>query len=853
MEVSRNLKKLSSKADKNKLLEDVFNAMSEGVIVIDLDHTIVEANPAALQLFGRKKEELVGSKCYEISHGKSEPCRDVPCTIKEVLEKGEVRGLTHEHIKGSGEVWISELSATPLRDESGDIIGVVEINRDITLQKRTEKEIEHLNNVLRAINEIGRVMAREENASTIFKKVCETLHRVRGYKMVWIGLLKEDSKEVVPVAKAGVEEGYLEKVRITYDDSETGRGPTGMAIKTRKPQIMRDIPRDPRYKPWREEAMKRGYISSAAVPLVYGERVYGALNVYSDSSEVFTSEEIELLMRVGEELAFALKAIEDKDRKKEAERAAKVRSAQHAVVARIGELFLGGADIKALMQEAVELVARALEAEFCKILWLEGDRLRLVAGVGWPEGLVGKATVSAGRESQAGYTLHIRKPVIVEDLGSEKRFKAPVLLREHGIVSGMSVPMIYRDKIYGVMGVHSRRRRRFTSVDVDFLQSVANIITAAVERRRTEMALEESRKKLQGFFREMKSILQTVPAAVLTTSSDGEVNFFNRRAMEYLEKSEKEIMGTKIWEHFREAQVEAKVGELLRSKAGREPVTLETTLPSGRTVQLSLSAMRGNSGEVEGLVISFVDITQLKEAREKLERAYEELKEIDELKSNIIANVSHELRTPITIAKGFIELAAIEDDDEERRNELMSAIAALHRLNDIVEDLLQVATISRGDLGMHKKRVSLVEIVNSAVKEKEGEARKKNVRMEVDFAYDGDIVADAIKLKRVILNLLDNAIKFNRTGGETRVRVSREGEWVKIAVSDTGIGIPEDRLDEIFKPLTQLDPSPTRRYGGTGTGLAVAKRIIETHGGKIWVESEVGKGTTVYFMLPVGG
>jgi PAS domain S-box-containing protein len=853
MEVHEDLKKLPSKAERSEFLEDVFNAMGEGVIVIDLDYTIIEANPAALELFGRKGEELIGRKCYKVAHGKSEPCKDVPCTIEGVLEKGEVKGLIHEHIKGSGEPWTSEISATPLRDKGGKIIGIVEINRDVTFQKRAEKEIEHLNSVLKAINEINSAITREKDANTLFKKVCETLHRVRGYKMVWVGLVKEDTKEVVPVAKAGIEEGYLESVRITYDDSETGMGPTGMAIKTKKPQVMRDIPNDPRFKPWREEALKRGYISSVSVPLVYGDRVYGALSVYSDTSEVFTEEEIKLLMRVSEDLAFALKAIEDEEKKRQAEKAARRRAAQHAVVARVGELFLSGAEIERLMQEAVELVAKAMNAEFCKILWLEGDKLRLVAGVGWRDGVVGKATVSTGIESQAGYTLQIRKPVIVEDLTKEKRFRAPALLLEHGIVSGISVPMVYGDKVYGVMGVHSKRRRRFTSADVDFLQSVANMITAAVERRRAEVILEESRRKLQDFFRELESIVHTVPAAVLTTNGDGLINFFNRRAMAYLEKSEREILGTSIGEHFMEAQVEETVRKLLSGEVADEPVTMEATLHSGKTVQLSLSAMRDENGSVEGVVASFVDITPLKEAQQKLERAYKELKEIDELKSNIIANVSHELRTPITIAKGFIELAMMEDDEEERRSELKSAVGALHRLNDIVEDLIEVASIQRGDLTLEKKRLSIAEMISLVVKEKEKLAKEKNVKVELELAYEGEIVADPIKLKRVILNLLDNAIKFNRTGGEVRVRVSKENGWVKIAVSDTGIGIPKDRLEDIFKPLTQLDPSPTRRYGGTGTGLAVAKRIIEAHGGKIWVESELGKGSTFYVLLPVEG
>jgi signal transduction histidine kinase len=244
---------------------------------------------------------------------------------------------------------------------------------------------------------------------------------------------------------------------------------------------------------------------------------------------------------------------------------------------------------------------------------------------------------------------------------------------------------------------------------------------------------------------------------------------------------------------------------------------------------------------------------EIAQAHERLQHAYEELREIDELKSNIIANVSHELRTPITIAKGFIELAMMEEDENERRDELKSAVKALYRLNDIVEDLIQVAKIQRGDLTLQQKRVSLAEMVSSAVKEKEKMAGEKNVKIEVELDYDGEIVADPIKLKRVILNLLDNAIKFNRTGGEVRVRVSKENGWVKIAVSDTGIGIPKDRLEDIFKPLTQLDPSPTRRYGGTGTGLAVARYIVEAHKGKIWVESGLGKGTTFYMVLPIEG
>ncbi|RLG56533.1 MAG: hypothetical protein DRN88_04150 [Candidatus Hydrothermarchaeota archaeon] len=113
------------------------------------------------------------------------------------------------------------------------------------------------------------------------------------------------------------------------------------------------------------------------------------------------------------------------------------------------------------------------------------------------------------------------------------------------------------------------------------------------------------------------------------------------------------------------------------------------------------------------------------------------------------------------------------------------------------------------------------------------------------------VKGDKIEIMRVILNLLDNAIKFNKKNGKVTIKVEKENDIAKVSVIDTGVGIPRDKIDDIFKPLTQLDPKATRKYGGTGTGLAVAKKIIEMHGSKIKVKSEMGKGSEFYFMLPL--
>jgi PAS domain S-box-containing protein len=179
-----------------------------------------------------------------------------------------------------------------------------------------------------------------------------------------------------------------------------------------------------------------------------------------------------------------------------AEAEIKARAREQAAVAELGQKALAGESLPRLLQDAVSLVARTLEVELCKVLELapEGDVLRLRAGVGWKDGYVGRATVGVGMESQAGYTLASKEPVIVEDLPTETRFHGPPLLYEHGVVSGMSVTIPGSEGPFGVLGAHSTKRRAFSLDDVHFMQAVANVIAAAIERARTEKALAESER-----------------------------------------------------------------------------------------------------------------------------------------------------------------------------------------------------------------------------------------------------------------------------------------------------------------------------------------------------------------------
>jgi signal transduction histidine kinase len=239
----------------------------------------------------------------------------------------------------------------------------------------------------------------------------------------------------------------------------------------------------------------------------------------------------------------------------------------------------------------------------------------------------------------------------------------------------------------------------------------------------------------------------------------------------------------------------------------------------------------------------------------ELRRALERLSELNELKANLISNVSHELRTPLAHIKGYIELLT-DGQLGELSAEQTSALAVVRRATDrlgrLIEDLIEFSTASRTGLTLNLNPVELPQLIEQAVERSRPKAAKAGVELaaHVEDALPSPM-ADGERLLWVLHQLLDNAIKFTPDGGKVRVAARADGRAVQLSVTDTGIGIPRERIDELFEPFHQLDGSPTRRYGGTGLGLALVRLILDAHGAPINLESTVGEGTRVTFSLPL--
>ena len=246
---------------------------------------------------------------------------------------------------------------------------------------------------------------------------------------------------------------------------------------------------------------------------------------------------------------------------------------------------------------------------------------------------------------------------------------------------------------------------------------------------------------------------------------------------------------------------------------------------------------------------------RVSERTSELKAALARLTELNQLKTNLISNVSHELRTPLAHIKGYVELLEEEElgDLTLEQGKAMTVISrATVRLGQLIEDLIAFSTASKEGMELKLEPVSLVDLARDIIDRSKPKAAQEGVklRMSIDKGIP-KIQVDIEKFSWVLYQLLDNAIKFTPEGGSAKLWAEHISGIVTVAVSDTGIGIPSGDIDDVFQPFHQLDGSATRRFGGTGLGLALVKQIVEAHGSNIIAESMEKKGSTFRFDLPI--
>jgi len=244
---------------------------------------------------------------------------------------------------------------------------------------------------------------------------------------------------------------------------------------------------------------------------------------------------------------------------------------------------------------------------------------------------------------------------------------------------------------------------------------------------------------------------------------------------------------------------------------------------------------------------------RVKERTIELERALSKLSELSTLKSNFVANISHELRTPLTHLKGYMNLLLAQDLGK-LENDQVQALTVMSRSTDrlerLIEELIMFSTMERGEFEMNIAPFYFSDLCKAVAGQVSAKAQEREIHLLIECAQDLPLImADQEKIQYCVGQLLDNAIKFTPPGGSVTLNAEREEKLVRISVIDTGIGISPERQEEIFEPFHQLDSSSTRKFAGTGLGLALVRKILEAHGTVLHLNSQPGKGTQFAFVL----
>jgi|GEM_PF-3593974 PAS domain S-box-containing protein len=361
--------------------------------------------------------------------------------------------------------------------------------------------------------------------------------------------------------------------------------------------------------------------------------------------------------------------------------------------------------------------------------------------------------------------------------------------------------------------------------------------------------------------------------AIVTMDSKGLITTWNPQAEVIFGYSRDEAIGQRLVElivppRFRERHEKGLEHFLITEEGVMINRQIETTAmrKNGEEFPVEMSVSPARSGDDYVFIAMIRDITERKKVEEEIQRSYQELEKAIEraesasrAKSEFLANMSHEIRTPLNAIIGMTELSLDMASSPEQREYLKVVLSNSESLLALINDILDVSKIEAGKMELEEHTFDLKELVESVAEVLGVKAREKGLELlsYIEPDLPTMVVGDSTRIRQVLVNLVGNAVKFTEKG-EVSIKVERERTQTVEAdrrvplhfmVSDTGIGIPEDQIERIFDKFSQADTSTTRRYGGTGLGLTISRSLVEMMGGRIWVESEVGKGSTFHFTL----
>ena len=576
---------------------------------------------------------------------------------------------------------------------------------------------------------------------------------------------------------------------------------------------------------WRQIAEECGYGSLLAAPVEAPRSEEGGLVlVFFSEERRFADDDLELARN----LTAAARGALERSGLFEAERRQRALAQQLAETTRILTPEL---DPAVVLDEVVQRAPELLSADAAVLRLLEADELVVGAASGVSdEGPLEERLPSTAR--LAGDAVQSRAPVAVPDARDDQRLLQADPVLASGYAGYAAAPLVGPEgTVHGVLSVYSEEPRRWASEEVETLVSFARNVSAALSSAELyqSVALERDRSE---------AILKNIADGIVAVDRDGKVVLWNAAAEEITGVPTDEALGrapAEVLQRELDSPGDAPMGERLVSiRRGGEEIWLS----------LTEAVMRDPAGAVAGRIFAFRDISA--------ERV------VEQMKREFVSNVSRELRSPLTSIYGFAETLLRDDvlfGEEERETFLRYITAEAGRLTAIVDRLLAVARLDSGDLQVHLAPTDVGAVVREVVTAAEQALGGGGHEFVLDLPPEQiEADADREKLRQIVTDLVENAVKYSPDGGTITVSVRRRDDAVEISVDDEGIGIPESERARIFTKFYRAESEERDlASGGSGLGLFIAKELLAAMRGRIWIRPRDGQGSSFVFTLPLAG
>ena len=697
---------------------------------------------------------------------------------------------------------------------------------------------------LEVLYAVSRRLAALHDVDGLLNAVVNEAARLLGLDAAAIRLV--EGEELIIAARTEAAAQLLTRPRLRVGESLSGR-----VVASGQPLIVEDIVQDTIQDPDQKQAALRvGYRSYLGMPLKVGGRAVGVLGVWGRAPRSFAPDDVALLSAFADQAAVAFEEArlyaETREREREATNLARVTAhlASSLELHRVLDLITWSA--KELLRCDAAGVWRYDESR---------DGLVAYRASGMAIERIAHILVKPG-QGLAGRVLKDRKPLWTRQLSQRLQDDAPDASETAaalGLQAALAAPIVSGDDAYGVLVVYRREADDFALREVTLLSTLADHAAIAVRNARLYSETRQREDENAQLYAEahtqrerLARIFDSTSDGIMFVTREGRIESANRQSGDLLGVDAGALIGGDLLDLLDDRLAEAGAEEGL-------PLALRTlfTHAAGGEGDLPLPRLKRvlhwvaqptteGGGTVAGLTITFQDVTRDRE--------------ISRMKTDFVSFVTHQLRTPLSGIKWMLELVAEADVPLDIRSYVADARDASERLINLVNDLLDISRLERGRLEMRPQPTDLGALTTSVLEEVAGLVSEHAHRVTVSGVDEAPtVIADPQLLRQVVLNLTSNAIKYTPQSGDIAIRISGVGDRVRWEIQDNGIGVPRDAQRRLFEKFYRADNVFAVETEGTGLGLYLVRLIVEQFGGRVWCDSEEGRGATFVFTLPLAG